>query len=271
MKVYYLFILISLSITELAVSQTPYTLLENISYIDTLDESVTDYAKERCRLDLYVPTAVDSFATVVWFHGGGMKFGNKFIPEQLQEKGIAVAAVNYRLYPQVKAPAYIEDAAASIAYIHQHIEQYGGDPDQLFVSGHSAGGYLTTMIGLDTTYLAAHGMHPDQLAGLVPFSGHSITHMTVREEMDIGPLEVKVDQYAPLAHLRKKTPPLLFITGDRELELWGRYEETAYMWRMMRLMGNEQVELMELDGFNHGNMYIPALYLLLEFMKEHGE
>lgn len=249
-------------------AQEAYQTIENILYRSDMEAS-DKYINERCRLDLYVPTDMDSFPTIVWFHGGGLKAGNKFIPEELKEEGIAVAAVNYRFYPKVKCPVYIEDAAASVAWVMKHIEEYGGSPDKIFVSGHSAGGYLATMIGLDTSYLQPYDIHPNELAGLIPFSGHTITHFTVRDEQGIDGKTPTIDRYAPIAHLRSDTPPILFITGDREMELLGRYEENAYMWRMMKVAGNENVYLRELDGFHHGNMYLPAIYLLRDFVKSH--
>ncbi len=72
---------------------------------------------------------------------------------------------------------------------------------------------------------------------------------------------------APLFHVRKDAPPLLLITGDRELEMLGRYEENAYLWRMMRVNGHPSTHLMELDGYNHGQMAEPAHPLLLRFIQ----
>jgi acetyl esterase/lipase len=92
--------------------------------------------QQRCRLDVYYPTDVKSFATVVWFHGGGLTNGNRFIPEGLKGKEIAVVAANYRLSPRVKSPAYIEDAAAAVAWTFRNIEKYGGSCNRIFVSGH---------------------------------------------------------------------------------------------------------------------------------------
>ena len=88
--------------------EADYQTIENISYYEQADIT-DDYQKERCVLDLYYPADMDSFATVVWFHGGGIRGGEKFIPVQLENKDIAVLAVNYRLYPQVKNPVYIEE------------------------------------------------------------------------------------------------------------------------------------------------------------------
>ncbi|MCP4511270.1 MAG: prolyl oligopeptidase family serine peptidase, partial [Fuerstiella sp.] len=148
------------------------------------------------------------------------------------------------------------------------IQNYGGSAKRVFVSGHSAGGYLTSMIGLDKRWLAPYGIDADQIAGLIPFSGHTITHFTIRAERGIDGKQPIVDDMAPLFHVRKDAPPLLLITGDRELELLGRYEENAYLWRMMQVVGHADTELFELEGFNHGQMAEPAHPLLLRFVKK---
>ena len=255
---------------------TPQCLGEEIKYATTEDipyrsGKLTDYMRERCRLDVYHPKNEKDFPTVVWFHGGGLKAGKRSVPKALQGKGIAVVAVNYRLHPKVKAPAYIEDAAAAVAWTFKNIETYGGSPKRIYVSGHSAGGYLTSMVGLDKRWLAAHKVDADALAGLIPYSGHTITHFTVRAERGIHGKKPIIDALAPLFHVRKEAPPLLLITGDRELEMLGRYEENAYLWRMMKVAGHADTQLMELDGYNHGQMAEPAHPLLLRFIRRIGK
>ena len=229
---------------------------------------LTPYMDERCRLDIYYPQEVEDFKTIVWFHGGGLKAGNKSIPDVLTQQGFAIVTVNYRLSPKVKNPAYIEDAAAAVAWVFNNIEQYGGDHEMIFVSGHSAGGYLASMIGLDKSYLQHYDIDANDIAALIPFSGHAITHFTIRSERGLGSTDVVVDQYAPLQHIRKDAPPYIIITGDRENELFGRYEENAYMYRMMKLVGHEHSLLYELDGFNHGSMANPAFYILRDYVQK---
>ena len=242
-----------------------YETRRDVSYrTDALD----DYAIERCKLDLYHPTDSVGYATIVFFHGGGLEFGNKHFVDAWKNQGVAVATANYRLSPKVKNPTYTEDAAAAVAWVMQNIDRYGGDPKRVYVSGHSAGGYLTTMIGMDTTYLAAHGEHPDSLAGLLPFSGHTITHFTPRKERGLDWTDVRVDEFAPLHHLRVSDLPIALITGDRELELFGRYEETAYFWRMLKSSGHERAYLFELDGFSHSPMLRPAAILALGLIRK---
>ena len=123
------------------------------------------------------------------------------------------------------------------------------------------------MFGRDKRWLKKHGADPDQLAGLIPFSGHTITHFTVRAERGIDGKQPVIDDMAPLFHVRKDCPPLLLITGDRKLELLGRYEENAYLWRMMQVVGHPDTTIMELDGYNHGQMAQSAHPLLLRFIR----
>jgi len=241
-----------------------YAILENQSYRE--GDGLTEYQRERCLLDVYYPKEKKDFATVVWFHGGGLTGGGKKIPKELKEKGVAVVAVNYRLYPKVKAPVYIDDSAAAVAWVFKNIGKFGGSKSKIFLSGHSAGGYLVSMLGLDKSYLQKFDVDVDEVAGLIPFSGHTITHFTVRKERGIDGKQPLVDKMAPLFHVRKDAPPILLITGDRELEMLGRYEENAYFYRMMKVVGHEDVEILELDGYGHG-MAEPAYPLLLNFIQ----
>ena len=245
-----------------------YRFKDGIQYRSDSNGDQTPYMWERCKLSIYYPENKEHFATIVWFHGGGLRNGNGTVPEKLKGKGFAVVAVNYRLHPKVSCPAYIEDAAASVAWVFRNIEDYGGDPGLIFVSGHSAGGYLTSMVGMDKKWLAKYGIDANDIAGLIPFSGHTITHFTIREEKGIPETQPIIDEYAPLYHVRADAPPLILITGDREMEILGRYEENAYMMRMMKVAGHKETVLYELDGFNHGGMAGPAFDLLIRHVNE---
>lgn len=245
-------------------NESKYKTITDISYRTEADTAQDEYMRERCKLDLYYPTTIKNFPTVVWFHGGGLKGGGKQIPKALRDQGIAVVGVNYRLFPKAKKPAYLEDAAAAVAWTFENIKNYGGDPNLIFVAGHSAGGYLTSMLGLDRRWLAAHEIDANQIAGLIPYSGHCITHMTVREEMGIGRDQPVIDDMAPLYHARKDAPPILLITGDRDLEFPTRYEENAYLNSLMKVVGHKETQLFELDGFTHGTMVEPGHLLALK-------
>ena len=246
-----------------------YQTVKNILY--RKEPGATDAMRKACRLDLYYPGGAKGYATVVWIHGGGLTEGSRSIPEKLKNRGFAVAAIDYRLSPGVKSPAYVKDAAAAVAWVFKNIEKFGGSPDRIFLTGHSAGGYLAMMLGLDKRYLAAHGVDANCIAGLIPLSGQAITHFTVRKERGISDKQPLIDEVAPLYHVRADAPPMLLITGDRELELLGRYEENAYLWRMMKIAGHKATELQELKGMNHGTMVEPSLDLLIPFVQEHSK
>lgn len=233
-----------------------------IPYRDGADPAV----RERCRIDLHVPTGKKGFATIVWFHGGGLTGGAREIPAGLREKGFAVAGAGYRLSPKVRVTTCVEDAAAAVAWTVRHIAEHGGDPAKVVVAGHSAGGYLSAMVGLDRRWLKPHGIDPDRLAGLAPFSPQAITHFTARKERGIPETRPVVDDMAPLHHVRKDAPPILLLTGDREMELLGRYEENAYFWRMLKVVGHPDVTLKEIQGYDHGAMAAPGLPILLRFV-----
>src|SRR3954469_4178941 len=258
-----LFVLLLLSSISIY-AQQQYTTEKNIHYYPDSINQKDPYITSQCTMDMYYPKGAKKFATIVWFHGGGITGGTKEIPKALMEKGYAVIGVEYRLSPKVKAPAYIEDAAAAVAWVFQHIAAYGGSDKLIFVSGHSAGGYLGMMITLDRKYLSKYNIDANKIAALIPFSGQAITHYTIRQERGIKETQPIIDEYAPLYHVRADAPPMLLITGDRELELLGRYEENAYLARMMKLAGHKRTTLYELQGFDHGGMPEPAFPLLLK-------
>jgi len=239
----------------------------NIHYYNDSKNQSDDYIGEQCVLDIYYPKSIKNFATIIWFHGGGLTSGNKEFPEALMDKGVCIVAVNYRLNPKVNSPKYIEDAAASVSWVFNNIHNFGGDTSLIFVSGHSAGGYLTLMIGLDKKWLKAYDIDANRIAGLVPLSGQTITHFTVRKERGIAEKQPIIDDLAPLYHVRGDAPSLLLVTGDREFELLGRYEENAYLMRMMKVSGHNKTKLYELDGYGH-NMTEPAFPLLINEVRK---
>lgn len=237
-----------------------------IAYRDAADPASAD---SLCRLDLYYPTDRRGFATVIWFHGGGLTAGRREIPAALRNQGFAVVGVDYRLVPHVQVSQCVEDAAAAAAWVVRHIAGYGGDPRLIFVAGHSAGGYLTSMIGLDKRWLKPYGLDPDEVfAALIPYSGQVVTHFARRAELGLPDTQPLVDDLAPLNHVRADCPPILILSGDRELEMLGRYEENAYFWRMMRVVGHPDVQLREFDGFDHGNMPQAGHYVAVRYIRE---
>lgn len=245
-------------------AQTAEYATENqIHYYPEKTRPTDEYANARCVLDVYYPKNIKGFATVIWFHGGGLTGGTKELPEGLKAKGFAVVSVEYRLYPTVKCPVYLEDAAASVAWVMKNIEKYGGNPKQVFVSGHSAGAYLSCMIGLDKKWLKPYDIDANSLAGIISCSAQAVTHFTIRKERGLADTKITIDEYAPIYHARADAPPLLLLTGDREMELLGRYEENAYFARVMKLTGHRSTTLYELGGYSH-DMIAPACPLIVK-------
>lgn len=247
--------------------------------------ALTDYERARCKLDVHLPPAGKGFATLVWFHGGGLQKGDKagtpedgvktpLIASSLARAGIAMVVPNYRLSPQAKFPTYVEDAAAAVAWAQQHMAQHGADPTKLFVGGHSAGGYLAFMLGMDAGYLTAAGVKPGSIAGYIPVSGQTMTHYTVREERGLPKNTVTADTAAPVHFIRKDTPPMLVLYADRDMV--ARAEENAYFVAMMQGAGNKGVVGKMIADRNHGTIASkladatdPGRAAVLEFIAAH--
>lgn len=236
-------------------------LLADVSYKQ--GAVLTEYEQTRCKLDVYLPKQGKNFATLVWFHGGGLKTGDKrksredsvqteAISRSLAKGGIAVVSVNYRLSPKATFPAYIEDAAAAVAWARNHIAEHGGDAKKLFIGGHSAGGYLTLMLGMDTHYLIAVGLNPTDIAGLIPVSGQVMTHYTVLGERGLGRFNVMADNAAPVHFVRAETPPFLVLYADHDMA--ARAEENAYFVALMKGAGNKSITGHMIENRTHGSI-----------------
>jgi acetyl esterase/lipase len=219
---------------------------------------LSDYEMDRCKLDLYLPEGKKGYPTLVWFHGGGLTGGAKngkdtvAVVRSLAAAGVAVVSVNYRLSPKAQYPAYIEDSAAAFAWVKSHIAEHDGDAGRVFVGGHSAGGYLTFMIGLDERYLRAHGLELTAIAGLIPVSGQTMTHYTVRQERGIGKFTITADEAAPVFYARKATPPMLVLYADQDMA--ARAEENAYLVAVIQATGNLGCTGLLVHDRNHGTI-----------------
>lgn len=251
-----LILLLVMCVFSLSAMAQHYTTLKDIPYVS---ENETDaYRLERCKLDIYYPEGVTNFPTIVWYHGGGLEGGEKHIPEQFLNQGIAVVTVNYRLSPRAKNPAYIQDAAMALAWTFNHIEEYGGSKERIYVSGHSAGGYLDLILATDKKWLAEYGADADKVAAYFPISGQSVTHFTIRKERGLPNGIPIIDEFAPVNKTRANTAPIYMITGDRYLEMEDRWEENAHFLSVSKNIGNKNVSLNELEGFNHNTVVGPA-------------
>lgn len=236
-----------------------YSYVQDISYVSA--DETDAYRKSRCVLDIYYPDTDKGFATLIWFHGGGLESGNKELLDGFRRQGFAVVSVNYRLFPQGKCPDYLYDAAQAVAWTFENISRYGGTPDQIYVSGHSAGGYLTLMVALAKEYTEAFGLDADRIAKAYPISGQTVTHYTIRKERGLPDGIPVIDEYAPMTHAARGGAPLILISGDRSLELLARYEENLHLQALLKNFGHDSV-LYEMQGFDHGTVLAPAVSLI---------
>lgn len=238
------------------------------------------YEAERCVLDLYLPaqTSRSSLATLVWFHGGGITAGSKDevntrrVAASLAQGGVAVVVPNYRLSPKVKYPGYVEDAAAAVAWAFQNMPKHGGDAKRIYVGGHSAGGYLALLLGMDARHLTACGIKPSSLAGVVPVSGQVMTHFTVRAERGVGRYTIVADDAAPARWAEAKgLPPMLVIWAEKDMPTRG--EENAFFVSLLKA-AKQKVTSLLVPGRDHGSVghkiaepKDPARKAILEFMQ----
>ena len=226
----------------------------DISYYTEAElEGADGYQKSQCKLDLLFPVETTGFPTLIWFHGGGLTGGERYFPD-LKDSGIAVVTASYRLSPKGKLPEFIEDAAAATAWTLKHIADYGGDPKKVFVSGHSAGGYLALMLGMDKQWLAPHNVSNMDLAALIPVSAQVTTHFHVKELLGNkkNGLVPTIDEYAPLHFVSKDLPPICIITGDRKIEFPSRVEENDFFAVTLKNLKHPSIDFHEMPGVDHG-------------------
>jgi len=134
-----------------------------------------DPAHERQVLDIYAPAEAKKLPVVFWIHGGGWQRGDKtsvqLKPQLFMDKGFVFVSTNYRLLPSVEIESIFRDVAKSLGWVYAHIAEYGGDPQRLFVMGHSAGAQLAAIVCTDERYLQAEGVPLTAIKGCVPVDG----------------------------------------------------------------------------------------------------
>jgi len=173
-------------------------------------------ADPRQKLDLYVPDH-PSGAVLLFFYGGGWQDGTKSLypafGQAFAAQGILVAIADYRLYPQVRYPAFIQDSAQAFAYVRDHAAQYGGNPKQLIVSGHSAGAYDAMMLAADPHYLKDAGADISQICGMIGIAG-PYDFLPLTDPSYIAVFEGKNrPETQPIKYIDGKRPPMLLAYG----------------------------------------------------------
>jgi acetyl esterase/lipase len=153
-------------VLNLLISHAGYSVKEDLAY----------GRNPRQKLDVYTPDHLTGKAPVILFlYGGSWQTGNKeqylAFGESFATKGIIVAIADYRVYPEVRYPDFLKDGAAALAYVHAHIAEYGGDPDRIFIAGHSAGAYIAVMLAADPHYLDDAGARLSWVHGVIGIAG----------------------------------------------------------------------------------------------------
>ena len=197
-------------------------------------------------LDVYRPvgTTTGRVPVVVFLYGGSWKRGSRaqygFVGHRLAQQGVLSIVADYRTFPRTTFPGFVEDAAAAVAWTQRHAADHGGDPQRLFVAGHSAGAQIAALIGTDARYLAPHGMRPGDLAGVIGMSGPYDFEIYGYEDV-FGP-EALWPRAQAVNFVDGDEPPFLLVHGtadpvveakdSRELaeKLNGAGVETTLVW-----------------------------------------
>ncbi len=173
---------------------------------------------EHQTLDIYTPlTNAASSPLVVYFYGGGWIKGKKehfeFVASSLTKAGYVVVIADYRRFPEVVFPAFIEDGAAAVAWVIDNAHSYGADPENLFLMGHSAGAHVAAMLSMNGSYLAAHDIETQVIDGFVGLSGpYDFLPLTEGYLLDVFP-EATREESQPVNYVTADAPPALLIHG----------------------------------------------------------
>lgn len=223
-------------------AETPdIQVIRDIPYLEN-----AGYADKKDLLDIYTP-ALNGRAPVVFFvHGGGLLAGDKagqgHVGQRFAGDGFVTVVVNHRLSPGVMHPAHIKDIAAAFAWTHKHVAEYGGDPDNIFVVGHSAGAYLIALLALDGRYLEAHGLSLAHVRGAVPISGffHVERVAPGRPKSVWGEDEQAWLNASPSEYVGAGAPPFLCMYADGDVP--ERRQESEDLVQELHSAGNKAAQ-----------------------------
>ncbi|MBY0564566.1 MAG: alpha/beta hydrolase [Hyphomonadaceae bacterium] len=180
----------------------------------------------RHTVDVYAPKTAETGAhpVLMFIHGGSWRSGDRteynFVGRALAAQGFVVAIPNYRLVPEVRFPAFIEDCALALRWAQQNISRYRGNPDKIALMGHSAGAYNAMMVALDPRYGSAAGVVRDGVKGAIGLAGpYDFLPFDVDSTRDAFGSAAEPVETQPLNFARADAPPLLL--------LWGEADETV--------------------------------------------
>ena len=232
------------------------TVTTDVDYVPT-----AEHGSKKDRLDVYAPTGARGVPVVVSIHGGALREGDKkeqaFVGQLLANAGFVGIVINYRLSPGVMHPAHVEDAAHAVAWARTHAAEYGGDPQKLFVIGHSAGAYLAALLAVDPKYLAAYQMSAKDLKGVVPVSAFFYVDragVAPDRPKDVWGTDVATWKAAsPAAYLRKDAAPMLLLYADGDAD-WRRQQQANFQDDMKKA-GAAGIETRMITGRDHSSIW----------------
>jgi acetyl esterase/lipase len=179
------------------------------------------------RLDVYVPNSLPMKPSplFVFWHGGRWTFGDKgdyrFVGAALAELGYVTVIANYRHYPEVKMPGFMDDAARAALWASVHAEEFGADPKRLYLMGHSAGAHLAALVTLDRRYFAATGKSAPPIAGVIGLSGpYDFLPLREADVQDMFGPPQNYPESQPINFVRSDAPPMLLIHGLKDDTVW---------------------------------------------------
>jgi acetyl esterase/lipase len=197
-------------------------------------------AHPRQRLDIYAPRKLAAGAKVpviVWFYGGswnsGSRQGYAFAGRALASRGFVVAVPDYRLVPEVRYPAFLEDGAAAVKWIRANVARHGGDPDRLVLAGHSAGAYNAAMLALDPRWL---GADRTAVKGLIGLAGpYDFLPLDVASTRNAFGHVADLPNTQPVNHAGAGDPPALLVAGAEDTLV--RPRQTAALAQRLNAAG----------------------------------
>lgn len=207
----------------------------------------------RQSLDIYVPSNAKGPASVlVFYYGGSWQYGRKedykFVGEAFASLGYVTVIADYRLYPEVYFPTFVEDSAAALVWVHQHIGEYGGDANNLFVSGHSAGAFNAVMLSVNPAYLKQAGGDTRMIRGTLGLAG-PYDFLPLTDEDIIAVFSKKpAGETQPITYATHKTAPMFLATGNED-ETVG-VKNSVNLAKALTRHGSV-VELKRYDGVAH--------------------
>jgi len=175
--------------------------------------------ERRLTLDVYTPVNAKAHAVVVFFYGGRWREGApadyRFVGQALASQGFVAVLPDYRHYPSVRFPEFVHDAARAVHWTQQQIVRYGGDPEKIFVMGHSSGAHLAAMLALNPEFLAREGLARSAVKGMIGLAGpYDFLPLTEPDLRDMfGPPE-RYELSQPVTYADGDNPPLLLLHGE---------------------------------------------------------